>query len=184
MAGPAGTKSATQRARPEMVLARAPSLILELHEGHGWTPAEPVQAVADADVIAIMVPDHVQAELWESIADHVKPGATLLFTHGFSIHFGTVKPPEGINVIMCAPKGPGHLVRRLYTEGAGVPALIVITFNGILGPAGMPDAVVTKLNADIVAVANSPDMKERMRAQAAVTANTPIVHVGCQPSSV
>ena len=95
-------------------------------EGHGWTPQAPADAVKDADVIAIMVPDHVQAELWDSIKDDVKPGATLLFTHGFSIHFGTVKPPEGINVIMCAPKGPGHLVRRLYTEGAGVPALIAV----------------------------------------------------------
>ena len=95
-------------------------------ESHGWSPQEPVQAVADADVIAIMVPDHIQAELWDSIKDHVKPGATILFTHGFSIHFGTVKVPEGVNVIMCAPKGPGHLVRRLYTEGAGVPALIAV----------------------------------------------------------
>ncbi|MEY4225700.1 MAG: hypothetical protein RL190_457 [Actinomycetota bacterium] len=95
-------------------------------ESHGWTPQEPTEAVQDADVIAIMVPDHIQAELWETIRDLIKPGATILFTHGFSIHFGTVKVPEGVNVIMVAPKGPGHLVRRLYTEGAGVPALIAI----------------------------------------------------------
>jgi ketol-acid reductoisomerase len=95
-------------------------------ESHGWTPQEPTEAVVDADVIAIMVPDHIQAELWETIRDRIKPGATILFTHGFSIHFGTVKVQEGLNVIMVAPKGPGHLVRRLYTEGAGVPALIAV----------------------------------------------------------
>ncbi|MFM9124167.1 MAG: NAD(P)-binding domain-containing protein [Actinomycetota bacterium] len=95
-------------------------------EGHGWTPQEPTEAVKDADVIAIMVPDHIQAELWATIRDLIRPGATVLFTHGFSIHFGTVEVPEGVNVIMVAPKGPGHLVRRLYTEGAGVPALIAI----------------------------------------------------------
>ena len=95
-------------------------------ESHGWTPQEPTDAVKDADVIAIMVPDHIQAELWETIKDGVKPAATILFTHGFSIHFGTVTVPEGVSVIMVAPKGPGHLVRRLYTEGAGVPALIAI----------------------------------------------------------
>ncbi len=96
-------------------------------EGHGWTPKSVADACKDADVIAVMVPDHVQAEVWNStIKDLVKPGATILFTHGFCIHFGLIEPPEDANVVMVAPKGPGHLVRRLYTEGAGVPALIAI----------------------------------------------------------
>ena len=96
-------------------------------EGHGWTPVAPVDAVKDADIVAIMVPDQTQGELWNvSLKDAVKPGATILFTHGFSIHFGIIEPPKGSNVIMCAPKGPGHLVRRVYTEGGGVPALIAV----------------------------------------------------------
>ena len=96
-------------------------------EGHGWTPKEPVEACREADVIAMMVPDHIQGGLWNgSLKDVVKPGATVLFTHGFCIHFGIIDPPTGCNVVMCAPKGPGHLVRRLYTEGAGVPALIAV----------------------------------------------------------
>jgi ketol-acid reductoisomerase len=75
----------------------------------------------------MMVPDHIQAELWRStVKDLVKPGATLLFTHGFCIHFGQIEAPTDANVVMVAPKGPGHLVRRLYTEGAGVPALIAV----------------------------------------------------------
>lgn len=96
-------------------------------ESHGWTPQAPVDAVKDADIVAIMVPDQVQGELWNgSLKDAVKPGATILFTHGFSVHFGIIEAPAGSNVIMCAPKGPGHLVRRVYTEGGGVPALIAI----------------------------------------------------------
>ena len=96
-------------------------------EGHGWTPQSPADACKDADVIAIMVPDHIQAELWRStIRDLVKPNATILFTHGFCILFGQIEAPTDANVVMVAPKGPGHLVRRLYSEGAGVPALIAV----------------------------------------------------------
>ena len=96
-------------------------------ESHGVTPVTPQEAVQDADVIGIFVPDHVQREVWDSvIAPALKPGMTVLFAHGFCIHFGQIVPPKDVNVIMVAPKGPGHLVRRLYTEGAGVPALIAI----------------------------------------------------------
>lgn len=96
-------------------------------EKDGWTPKPTAEAVADADIVAIMVPDQVQSALWrEEIAPNIKPSATLLFTHGFNIHFGGITPPKDMNVVMVAPKGPGHLVRRLYTEGAGVPALIAL----------------------------------------------------------
>ena len=96
-------------------------------EAHGWTPQSPADAVRDADVIGIFVPDHVQKQVWEEIvAPALRPGSTVLFAHGFCIHFGQIVPPADVNVIMVAPKGPGHLVRRLYTEGAGVPALIAI----------------------------------------------------------
>src|SRR3954447_6930449 len=96
-------------------------------EAHGWTPQAPADAVQDADVIGIFVPDHVQKQVWEDVvAPALRPGSTVLFAHGFCIHFGQIVPPPDVNVIMVAPKGPGHLVRRLYTEGAGVPALIAI----------------------------------------------------------
>ena len=96
-------------------------------ESHGITPVTPQEAVADADVVGLFVPDHVQRQVWdEVVAPALKPGMTVLFAHGFCIHFGQIVPPEDVNVIMVAPKGPGHLVRRLYSEGAGVPALIAI----------------------------------------------------------
>jgi len=96
-------------------------------EAHGWTPQSPADAVRVADVIGIFVPDHVQKQVWEeTVAPALRPGSTVLFAHGFCIHFGQIVPPADVNVIMVAPKGPGHLVRRLYTEGAGVPALIAI----------------------------------------------------------
>jgi ketol-acid reductoisomerase len=83
--------------------------------------------VAGADVIGIFVPDHVQREVWDAVvAPALRPGVTVLFAHGFCIHFGQIVPPDDVDVIMVAPKGPGHLVRRLYKEGAGVPALIAI----------------------------------------------------------
>ena len=96
-------------------------------EDDGWAPKSVADAVADADIVGILVPDHVAFELWEStIGPALRPGSTVLFAHGFSIHFEAIKPREDIDVIMVAPKGPGHLVRRLYTQGAGVPCLIAV----------------------------------------------------------
>ena len=70
----------------------------------------------------ILVPDELQPEVYEQhIASHLHAGNTLAFAHGFNIHYGYIKAPEDVNVIMCAPKGPGHIVRRQYTEGSGVP---------------------------------------------------------------
>jgi ketol-acid reductoisomerase len=84
-------------------------------------------AVSRGDVVMILLPDEKQAEVWESeIKDGIAPGNLLLFAHGFSIHFGQIEPPPGIDVGMVAPKGPGHLVRRQFTEGRGVPCLIAI----------------------------------------------------------
>ena len=88
------------------------------------------EAVKRADVIFVAVPDTRQAEVYK---DDIKPnlakGKTLLFSHGFAIHFKTVTPPKDINVILVAPKGPGHIVRRQYVEGKGVPSLIAIYQN-------------------------------------------------------
>src|SRR5215468_225976 len=85
------------------------------------------EAVKRADVIFVALPDTKQARIYEQdIAPHLSKGKTLLFSHGFSVHFKTVVPPKNVDVILVAPKGPGHIVRRQYVEGKGVPALIGI----------------------------------------------------------
>lgn len=84
-------------------------------------------AVAAADVVMMLVPDELAAELYESdVAANLKAGAALAFAHGFNVHFGFIEPDNSVDVIMIAPKGPGHLVRSTYTEGGGVPCLIAI----------------------------------------------------------
>ncbi len=85
------------------------------------------EAVAEADVIMVLVPDEHQARLYrEEIAPNIKQGAALAFAHGFNIHFGQIEPRADLDVIMVAPKGPGHLVRSTYTQGGGVPSLIAV----------------------------------------------------------
>jgi len=93
----------------------------------GLRVATVAEAVAGADAVMILVPDTEQKAVYDAeIAPNLRPGALLMFAHGFNIHFGQIVPPKDVDVIMVAPKGPGHLVRRVYTEGAGVPALIAI----------------------------------------------------------
>jgi len=85
------------------------------------------EAVADADLVAMLVPDQHQAAVYaEAVEPNLKPGATLFFAHGFNIHFGQIRPPQDSDVVMVAPKAPGPLVRRTYEEGAGTPALVAI----------------------------------------------------------
>jgi len=94
---------------------------------HGFKPVSASEAAKQADIIQMLVPDEVQAAVYRNdIAQHMKAGKALLFSHGFNIHFGQIVPSKDVDVIMVAPKGPGHLVRRTYTEGAGVPALIAV----------------------------------------------------------
>lgn len=84
-------------------------------------------AAEEADFIMMLVPDENQAQVYkEQIEQHLKPGNTLGFGHGFNVHYGYIKAPEDVNVVMCAPKGPGHIVRRQYTEGSGVPDLAAV----------------------------------------------------------
>lgn len=88
------------------------------------------QAVAEADVIMLLVPDEHQGKIYrEQIAPNIRSGAALAFAHGFNIHFGQIEPAEDLDVIMIAPKGPGHLVRSTYTQGGGVPSLIAVHQN-------------------------------------------------------
>src|SRR6266700_6720096 len=84
-------------------------------------------AAKAAQVVMILVSDHIQGDLYNTdIAPHMTPGKTLMFAHGFNIHFGQITAPPGVDVTMIAPKAPGHRVRELYTEGVGVPALVAV----------------------------------------------------------
>src|SRR3954464_10248484 len=84
-------------------------------------------AASEGDVVMVLLPDERQAEVWESeIRDGIAPGNLLMFAHGFSIHFGQIDAPDEVDVGMVAPKGPGHLVRRQFTEGRGVPCLMAV----------------------------------------------------------
>jgi ketol-acid reductoisomerase len=96
-------------------------------EGEGLEVLDVADAASRGDVVMILLPDERQAEVWGAqISDGIAPGNLLLFAHGFSVHFGQIEPPEGVDVGMVAPKGPGHLVRRQYLEGRGVPTLIAV----------------------------------------------------------
>ena len=92
----------------------------------GLAVAEPQAAVAGADLIAMLVPDTAQKALYQSIRKGLKAGATLLFAHGFNVHFRQIKAPKQIDVVLIAPKGPGDLVRRQYQQGRGVPCLLAV----------------------------------------------------------
>ena len=93
----------------------------------GFKVFETAEAVQKADVIMLAVPDMKQAEVFEKdIAPNLSKGKTLAFTHGLAIHYGLIEAPKGVDVIMVAPKGPGHVVRSQYVEGKGVPALIAV----------------------------------------------------------
>jgi ketol-acid reductoisomerase len=85
------------------------------------------QAAAEADLIMLLLPDTEQRDVYEqSIAPHLNGGDAIFFAHGFNIRYGQITPPDGVDAAMVAPKGPGHLVRRTYTEGGGVPCLIAV----------------------------------------------------------
>src|SRR5256885_7469941 len=85
------------------------------------------EAAAEADIVMMLVPDEQAPEVYaREIAESMTPGKYLAFSHGFSIHYGFIKPPEEVNVFMVAPKGPGHLVRHEYKRGAGVPCLLAV----------------------------------------------------------
>ena len=95
-------------------------------EADGLAVKEPTAAVEGASLVAVLTPDTSQPALYESIASHLAPGTTLLFAHGFNIHFETIQPLPSIDVVLIAPKGPGDLVRRQYELGRGVPCLVAV----------------------------------------------------------
>ena len=96
-------------------------------EEAGLTVLPTAEAAKQADIVMMLVPDEKQAEIYKTeIEPGLEPGNYLAFAHGFNIHFKQIVPPEGVNVFMIAPKGPGHMVRQVYTEGGGVPCLIAV----------------------------------------------------------
>ena len=96
-------------------------------EEAGFVVKETGEAVKDADVVMVLIPDEIQGDTYtNSIAPNLKKGAYLGFGHGFNIHFKKIQPREDVNVFMVAPKGPGHLVRRTFQEGSGVPCLVAV----------------------------------------------------------
>ncbi len=98
-----------------------------LAQEHGFSPVTAAEASAQAQVIQILAQDHAQAFLFENeVRKNLQKGKTLVFSHGFNIHYGQIQPAPEVDVIMIAPKGPGHLVRREYEKGAGVPSLVAI----------------------------------------------------------
>jgi ketol-acid reductoisomerase len=103
-------------------------------EEQGLRVVTPAEAAAEADVIMVLVPDPIQAKVYEeSVKDHLKAGDALFFGHGFNIRFGLIKPPAEVDVCMVAPKGPGHLVRRQYEEGRGVPCIVAVEQDASAG---------------------------------------------------
>lgn len=104
-------------------------------ESSSWSKAEEaglqvftvIEAAEQADIIQILIPDEKQAEVYKNeIAPGLKPGNAIAFSHGFNIHYGQINPPKDVDVFMVAPKGPGHMVRRLYVEGSGIPGLVAV----------------------------------------------------------
>jgi len=111
-------------------------VVVGLYEGSpSWARAEEhdlrvetvEKAVEISNLVMMLVPDQTQKQLYElAVKPHLKPGSALMFAHGFNIHFNQIVPPDDVDVAMVAPKGPGHIVRRLFTEGIGVPALFAV----------------------------------------------------------
>ncbi|MBN1810085.1 MAG: ketol-acid reductoisomerase [Planctomycetes bacterium] len=99
----------------------------DLAKKHKFSPVSADVAAEKGDIIQMLIPDTVQAKVYNAaMRDKMKSGKTLMFSHGFNIHFGQIKPPADVDVIMVAPKGPGHLVRAEYEKGGGVPVLIAV----------------------------------------------------------
>jgi ketol-acid reductoisomerase len=109
---------------------RPDSASVEQARSNGLEVTDVGDAASRGDIVMVLLPDEKHGEVWrEQIRDGIAPGNTLLFGHGFSVHYGEVEPPPEVDVALIAPKGPGHLVRRQFLEGSGVPGLVAIHAN-------------------------------------------------------
>src|SRR4051794_19357696 len=110
-----------------VVGARPDSRAWKAASADGLQVATVADATAQAGVVMILVPDHVAPVVYrEEVAPNLRPGSMLMFAHGFNIHYGQISPAADVDVAMIAPKGPGHLVRRQYVQGMGVPGLLAV----------------------------------------------------------
>ncbi len=110
-----------------VIIGTRPGKSRDAAAAEGMQVTDTADAAQRGDVIQILTPDHVQADIYEQyVKPHLKSGKALLFSHGFNIHYGFIKPPPEVDVLMVAPKGPGPFVRRQFEEGKGVPALLAI----------------------------------------------------------
>ncbi len=106
---------------------RSDSSSVDKAKAHGLEVLEPADAASRGDLVMMLVPDELHAQVWDSgVKDGIASGNMLLFGHGFSIHYEQIVPPPDVDVALIAPKGPGHLVRRQYVEGSGVPCLVAV----------------------------------------------------------
>jgi ketol-acid reductoisomerase len=106
---------------------RPDSKSVEQARSNGLEVLHVAEAASRGDVVMVLLPDELHGQVWnDQIRDGIAPGKTLLFGHGFSVHYGEVEPPPEVDVALVAPKGPGHLVRRQYLEGSGVPGLVAV----------------------------------------------------------
>ena len=102
----------------------------DLAKSHGFEPMSAAEATQQGDLINMLLPDELQADIYRSdVKPKLKPGKILMCSHGFNIHFGQVEPPAGVDAVLVAPKGPGHLVRSEFEKGGGVPCLIALSQN-------------------------------------------------------
>jgi ketol-acid reductoisomerase len=132
-------------------------VLVGLHEGSrsaataradGFEVRSVAEVTRASDVVVFLIPDHLQAEVFRrEVAPNMRPGTVLAFSHGFTIHFGQIVPPKDCDVFMVAPKGPGHLVRRMYAEGKGVPALVAVYQNASGGALEMGLAYASAIGA-------------------------------------
>ncbi|MHB1836462.1 MAG: ketol-acid reductoisomerase [Solirubrobacteraceae bacterium] len=106
---------------------RAASASVEKAQSHGLRVLEPADAASEGDIVMLLAPDELHGQIWDSgLRDGIAAGNMLMFGHGFSIHYQQIVPPPDVDVALVAPKGPGHLVRRQYLEGSGVPCLVAV----------------------------------------------------------
>jgi ketol-acid reductoisomerase len=112
----------------DVIIGQRPgSANYELAKEHGFKPMSIAEATKEADVVNMLLPDEVQGPLYtESVRDNLSAGNILMCSHGFNLHFGQIEPPQGVDTLLVAPKGPGHLVRSEYEKGGGVPGLIAL----------------------------------------------------------
>ena len=146
----------------DVIIGVRPGKSFDKAKEDGFDTYTVAEATKLADIIMVLAPDEIQKDIYkDEIAPNLSAGKALGFAHGFNIHFGYIKAPEDVDVFMVAPKGPGHLVRRTYTEGFGVPALYAVYQN----PTGNAQNIAMDWAKGIGAArVIGPEVKENMKA--------------------